>query len=333
MNKCKLSVVIIGKNEEQFIAKAIASVLEATKTLAAEVIYVDSASTDRSIEEAQKFPIRILQLKPDWHLSVAAGRYTGSLNSTGEYIFFLDGDAEADKDWLVKAVEFMDNSPEYGACAGVLDEVYMTDDGEVVGGQDNMFGQDLDADVSDMKALGGLALYRTAAFDKVGLVNPYLPTGEDDELCMRIRNAGYKVARIKGRMAVKYTEKRESLHEVFRRCRTKMYDYGAVIRYSALYGGGTQYTLEMIPYVASFVVATIIAAVAIPFMIVNGQLVVLLVAAGLALGYMFYKKRSVNGVLTSLAVRAVSTYRTVVSFLGTRTKAVTTYPTDAIQVQ
>jgi len=134
-------------------------------------------------------------------------------------------------------------------------------------------------------------------------------------------------------MAVKYTEERESLHEVFRRCRTKMYDYGAVIRYSALYGAGTQYTLEMIPYVASFVVATIVAAVAIPFMIVKGQLVVLLVATALALGYMFYKKRSVNGVMISLAVRAVSTYRTVVSFMGTRTKAVTTYPTDAIQVQ
>ncbi|MCA9216193.1 MAG: glycosyltransferase [Planctomycetales bacterium] len=281
--QCKLTVVIIGKNEEQFIAKSIASVLEATKQLPSEVIYVDSASTDRSIEEASKYPIRILQLKPDWHLSVAAGRYTGSLHSNGEYIFFLDGDAEADANWLTHAVDFMDNSPQYGACAGVLDEVYMTDEGEVVGGQNNVFGQDLNADVSDMKALGGLALYRKKALDEVGTVNPYLPTGEDDELCMRIRNAGYKIARIKGRMAVKYTEKRESLHEVFRRCRTKMYDYGAVIRYSSQYGAGLQYTLEMIPYIASFIVATIVAAIAIPFLIVKGQILILATIVVLAL--------------------------------------------------
>ena len=117
----KLTVVIIGRNEEQFIAKSIRSSLAAAPLLpGVEVIFVDSASTDRSVEIATEFPIRILQLKPDWPLCVAAGRYTGFLHSRGEYILFLDGDAEAEADWLARAVAFMDENPEYGAIAGVL---------------------------------------------------------------------------------------------------------------------------------------------------------------------------------------------------------------------
>ncbi|MCA9216192.1 MAG: hypothetical protein KDB27_24155 [Planctomycetales bacterium] len=48
---------------------------------------------------------------------------------------------------------------------------------------------------------------------------------------------------------------------------------------------------------------------------------------------MLFKKGSINGVLISLAVRAVSAYRTFVSYISTTTKEVASYPTDAIQVQ
>jgi len=330
----KLTVVIIGKNEEQFIGKAIASVLAVKPRIPElEVVFVDSASTDRSVEVAKEFPIRILQLRPDWPLCVAAGRYTGFRNSSGEYVLFLDGDAEAEPDWLVRAVKYMDENPDCGAIAGVLDEEYVTPEDEHVGGTKNVFKQDLSKPVIQCKALGGIAMYRRKALDQVGQVNPHLPTGEDDELCMRIRNAGFKLIRIEGRMAIKYTEKRETLHEVFRRTRTKMYDYGAVVRYCATYGAGTQYCLDAIPYIVSFSILLALGFLLTPIAIWFRMGWVPLVLTLLLFAAVVIKRRGIYNALLSLAVRAVSTYRTVVSFLTTKPKPIDAYPTDVIVIK
>jgi len=330
----KLTVVIIGRNEEQFIARSISSALAAGPKLpGVEVIFVDSASTDRSVEIASEFPIRILQLKPDWPLCVAAGRYTGFAHSRGEYTLFLDGDAEVEPDWLVKAIDFMDSNPEYGAIAGVLDEEYVDDDGVHSGGMKNVFGQDLSKELVDCKLLGGIAMYRRLALEKAGTVNPHLPTGEDDELCMRIRNCGFKLVKIQGRMALKYTEKRETFHEVMRRSRTKMYDYGAVIRYSSEYGGGVQYCFDAIPYLVTFGATVLFFLLALPLAMYFGFVVPLVMIGLLLAAAVVIKKRSVYRAMLAFAVRAVSTHRTVVSFLQTKPKPIDSYPTDVIQIR
>ncbi len=330
----KLTVVIIGRNEEQFIAKSIGSALAAESLLAGvEVIFVDSASTDRSVEIASEFPIRILQLRREWPLCVAAGRYTGYRYSHGEYILFLDGDAEIEKDWLAEAIAFMDEHPQYGAIAGVLDEEYVTPEDVRVGGRTNVFHQDLSKPFVEGKTLGGIALYRRAALEKAGTVNPHLPTAEDHELCLRLRNAGFKLVKIPSRMAVKYTEKRDTFHEILRRSRTKMYDYGAVIRYSSEYGGGAQYVLDTIPYILSFSLTFVLFAISIPVAIYFGALwIVVLSAIGL-FGAIVIKKRGVRRAMLSVAVRSISTYRTIVSYLKTSPKPIADYPTDVIEVR
>lgn len=330
----KLTVVIIGRNEEQFIAKSVSSALAIkTKLPNMEVIFVDSASTDRSVAIAQEYPIKILGLRPNWPLCVAAGRYTGFLHSTGEFILFLDGDAEVETDWMLRALAFMDAHPNYGAIAGVLDEEYITRDDVRVGGTQNVFRQDISKEQVDCKALGGIAMYRRAALDKAGTVNPHLPTGEDDELCMRIRNCGYKLARIRGRMAIKYTEKRDTLYEVLRRSRTKMYDYGAVIRYSAQYGAGWQYCRDAIPYLVSFVATMLLLLVAFPLSLYFGYLWLLGLGVLLVLAALVIKKGSVHRALLSIAVRSVSTLRTVISYVRTSPKPIDAYPTDVIHIR
>jgi glycosyltransferase involved in cell wall biosynthesis len=326
--------VIIGRNEQDFIGRAIESVLNIGQRLeGVEVIFADSASTDQSVQRASHYPIRILQLKKDWPLCVAAGRYTGYLHSHGEYVFFQDGDSEAEADWLVSAVGFLDHHPEYGAVAGVLDEVYLDTDGNSLGTVPNVFEQDLTKSVSDCKNLGGIALFRRRAMELAGPVNPHLPTAEDHELCMRIRNAGFKLARLEGRMAVKFTENRRSIREVLRRSRTKMYDYGAVIKHAGTYGGAIQFCVDAIPFVVSTVAALmaffVVTAIAAWF----GKLWI--VAACVCLGAVVWivKKGGLHPAGLSLAVRAVSTYRTVLSFFRTHPKPIEDYPTDAIQVR
>lgn len=333
-NRCRFTGVIIGRNEEQFIEGAIGSLLKIREEIAdAEIIFVDSASTDRSIEIAQRFPIRILQLPASFPLGVGAGRYTGYRWSHGDYVFFLDGDAVAEADWLVEAMFFMDAHPEYAAVAGVLDEEYVDSKGVHLGSSPNVFGQDLNRDVIDSKVLGGIALYRRSVLEEVGTVHPYLPTAEDHELCLRIRRAGYKVARLKGRMAIKYTEDRNTVYEVIRRARTKMYDYGAVLKYCQQYGAGWQYCMDTIPYLVSFALVVMAFGLAVPLALYFGKLHWLLLISLLLFGAIAVKKRSLKGAVLSVTVRSVSLFKTIVSYLKTTPKSPSDYPTDVIHVK
>jgi glycosyltransferase involved in cell wall biosynthesis len=332
--ECKLTVVIIGRNEEQFIGAAISSALAAKIHLPAmEVIFVDSASTDRSIEVASRYPIRILQLRREWPLCVAAGRYTGYLHSRGEYIFFQDGDSLVEADWLFRAVRFMDQHREYGAVAGVLDEQYLDVSGEHLRRVTNATGQNLSRPINECKVLGGLALFRRQAMEKAGPINPHLPTAEDHELCMRIRNAGFKLARIEGLMALKFTENRQTIREVLRRSRTRMYDYGAVIRYAAQYGGAWQFCVEIIPYLLTYSVVAGLYVLAIPLAIYFEVLWILFFSALFLTFILIVKKRGIHGAGLSIAVRTASTFRTILSFFRTRPRPIQSYPTDVIQVQ
>ena len=82
----KLSVVIVARNEAATIQKCIRSVTVAVERARAagrisssEIILVDSASTDDTVELARIFPIRILRLARDVPLSTGARSYVGLL--------------------------------------------------------------------------------------------------------------------------------------------------------------------------------------------------------------------------------------------------------------
>src|SRR5436190_17729397 len=106
-----LSVVVIGKNEEKHIAECLRSVLVAAEAAGgAEVVYVDSASTDRTVEIVRALGVRTLALRPEWRLSPAAGRYVGFHNTSGELVMFVDGDTIIERDWLRRAVPYFDRA-------------------------------------------------------------------------------------------------------------------------------------------------------------------------------------------------------------------------------
>src|SRR6476620_4956326 len=127
----ELSVIIIGRNEAARIESCLRSVFA---SLAGyddyEIIYVDSASEDQTIEIASRFPIRILQLRRNWKLSAAAGRFVGYRHSTGRYLLFVDGDTVLYKRWLLQAVEFLKTNPTIGGVAGIVHRAYVSREGK-----------------------------------------------------------------------------------------------------------------------------------------------------------------------------------------------------------
>jgi glycosyltransferase involved in cell wall biosynthesis len=225
-----LSIVLISRNQEWNIARLIQSVLDGISCVpSSEVVLVDSASTDETVDIARGYPIAILRLKTDQRLSPSAGRYTGYRYTSGEFVLFLDGDMELCTGWLEKALVVFRNRPDIAVVAGPwIDLPKTTQYDEKV--HLKRLGQKLkDEEVS---MVGGAALYRRAVLEQVGTFNPWLHSDEEPELCVRIRHAGYRILKIGHPLAYHYSEPGESISTAVRRKWRNLYlGYGQSIRY------------------------------------------------------------------------------------------------------
>ncbi len=81
-----LSVCLIAKNEERFLAGALASVRE----VADEIVLVDTGSTDRTVEIAREQGCRVL--REPWRDDFAAARNVGIAAARGRFLLCLDAD-------------------------------------------------------------------------------------------------------------------------------------------------------------------------------------------------------------------------------------------------
>ncbi|MFA6572138.1 MAG: glycosyltransferase, partial [Bacteroidota bacterium] len=85
-NKTKLSVCIISKNEEKMLTEC----LESVTRIADEIIVVDTGSTDRTIEIAEKFGCRIY--KEEWNNDFAYARNSAIAKARYPFILSIDAD-------------------------------------------------------------------------------------------------------------------------------------------------------------------------------------------------------------------------------------------------
>lgn len=192
-----LSVIIITRNEEEIIGDCINSVISALNHAkkknvlnSSEVILVDSASTDNTINIAKKFPIRILQLKPSWPLSAGAGMYTGVLHSKGRYLAKVDGDTIIYEDWFANALPHLQRK-EIAGVTGIYVEV-VKETGST--GKAYLEG-------SKNQPAGNVEVIATGIFNKkilleAGSFNPYLKAAEDRDLSWNISELRYDLIRL-----------------------------------------------------------------------------------------------------------------------------------------
>lgn len=202
----KLSVVIIAKNEERNIARGIESILEAVVSFDnVEIVLVDSISTDKTIEIAQQYPIKIIQLDPNLFISPSAGRFIGLKYTSGEFVYFLDGDMHLDKNWFKIALPIIENNPNLAGIAGKCHEITFDDDFKDIKSE-NIDRFNVGNQTHKVRHLGQSVLYRRSALEKVGGFNPYLANEEELELGLRLSAAGYELQRIPQPMTIHYTK-------------------------------------------------------------------------------------------------------------------------------
>lgn len=191
----ELSVVLITKNQAWNVARLIESVLQATSSVSSkEIILVDSASTDQTVEIAGRYPVTILRLKTGQRLSPAIGRYVGYQGANGRHVLFLDGDTELIPGWLPRAFHLLSRMPDVGGVTGSVINLPTS-----ATGMKHAPDPCPEPLSSPREVLwcgyggGGAALYRRSALESAGTFNPYLNAEEEPELGLRIRRAGFRL--------------------------------------------------------------------------------------------------------------------------------------------
>jgi len=111
-----ISIVIINFNGERFINNCLNSIL-ASHYRNFEVFIVDNNSTDQSREILQNYQshpkIKLIYLRQN--IGPAYARNLAAQKAQGGYLVFLDYDTIVDKDWLIKAISYLEQNPNIGA--------------------------------------------------------------------------------------------------------------------------------------------------------------------------------------------------------------------------
>jgi GT2 family glycosyltransferase len=117
-----VSIIILNFNGKRFLDKCLSSVFK-TKYECFEVILVDNASTDGSIDALsgdflKKDKLKII--RNSVNMGYGQANNIGYENAVGDYIVFLNNDTIVDSMWLEPLVSIMENDPSIGLAQSLI---------------------------------------------------------------------------------------------------------------------------------------------------------------------------------------------------------------------
>jgi glycosyltransferase involved in cell wall biosynthesis len=188
--KQQIGVVVIGRNEGERLLRCLRSVTATADW----IVYVDSGSTDGSVDAARAMGVAIVEL--DLRIPFTPGRARNegyrrlrALAADLDYVQFVDGDCEVSPEWLGQATAFLNARPDVAVLGGRRHESYPE---RSVYNLICAMEWETHA-VGEATACGGDALMRADAFAAVNGYRPDLMAGEEPELCDRLRAAGWRI--------------------------------------------------------------------------------------------------------------------------------------------
>lgn len=187
-----VGAVVIGRNEGERLKRCLASLVSATTR----IVYVDSGSSDGSVEHSRRVGAEVVELDLSIPFTAARARNEGfarllALHPDTSFVQFVDGDCEVAKDWLPQALKFLQCHPGCAVVCGRRRELSP---------ERSFYNQTCDREwdtpVGETSSCGGDALMRAVALSAVGGYRAALIAGEEPELCLRLRRAGWSIWRI-----------------------------------------------------------------------------------------------------------------------------------------
>lgn len=186
-----IAAIAIGRNEGARLTACLTSLRAAGLS---PIVYVDSGSTDGSVEEAKRLGAQVVQLDMSQPFTAARARNAGKAALQAvqpDFVQFIDADCRLAAEWLPEAETFLRTNAEVAVVCGRRREI----DPEA-----SVYNQLCDAEwntpVGPAAACGGDALMRWGALEAVGGYNPLLIAGEEPEMCYRMRQLGWKIHRL-----------------------------------------------------------------------------------------------------------------------------------------
>ena len=222
----KVSIIIPVKNEEETITKLLDSIFELDYPKdKMEVIIVDGKSTDKTVEKASKYPVKILFEEGK---SPNNARRIGIYHASGDIYIFTDGDCVVPKDWIRRIIDDI-NEEEIGCVGGSVFVEKSLQDNLLAAYSDHSIMRVMPLveekeEISEVRVFKHLAFCNMAikkrALERAGGLDPTLKTFEDVDVVASICKIGYKVLR--DPKVYVWHKHRHTIREIIR----QTYNYG-----------------------------------------------------------------------------------------------------------
>ncbi|MGX9352187.1 glycosyltransferase [Shimia sp. W99] len=186
------TAIVIGRNEGKRLIACLTSLVEQD----VEIVYVDSGSWDNSVAEARSVGALVVELDHTLPFTAARARQAGfdALKATGDlpqFIQFVDGDCVVVPGWIAAGEAALRENPDLGLVTGWRAELYP---------ERSVYNALCDFEwhrpAGDITACGGDMMVRSTAFEEAGGFNPNVIAAEDDEFCVRLAKANWKLRRL-----------------------------------------------------------------------------------------------------------------------------------------
>lgn len=212
-----VSVIIVNYNTPALTCQAVHSVLEYTQDVTYEVIIVDNASEDNSVEYISAYikdEARCTLLPLSFNVGFGKGNNAAIERAQGRNIFLLNSDAVLLNNAVKILSDYMDANEDVGICGGNLYNAdyspqpsfitfYNTISSTVNRFFRYWFG-DARRNFNDTSEPCAVAVVFGAAFmlkrsvvNAVGAFDPaFFMYAEEEELCLRVHRAGYRLMNV-----------------------------------------------------------------------------------------------------------------------------------------
>jgi GT2 family glycosyltransferase len=198
-----VSIVIPNYNGVRYLENCLRS-LQSQSYTKIEIVVVDNASGDRSVEIVRAVAPQAILLQEEHNLGFAGGVNAGIRASHGDWVAILNNDTEAAKDWLSNCVHAIQNHSDAAFIASRILEfsdrsrLYSAGDCYLRAGIGYRRGQELQ-DCEDYQreceifaASGCAAFYRRTVLEEMGCFDErFFAYLEDVDLGLRLQAAGY----------------------------------------------------------------------------------------------------------------------------------------------
>jgi len=222
-----IAIVAIGRNEGERLKSCLRAALARVHT----VVYVDSGSSDGSVDFARSVGCAVVEMEPPFSAARARNEGFAAIRSlqppVADFVQFIDGDCTLVDGWLQQGIAAFRERADAGIVCGHVREIHPE-----ASIYNRLFDLEWRQQPGTLNACGGIFMMRPELFQALGGFRPEVIAAEDNEFCVRVRQTARKIYLLDTPMVL-HDAAMHSFREWWRRARRTGHAYAQV---AALHG-------------------------------------------------------------------------------------------------